>query len=89
MAYAPVEEGTLLGRPQVRRVAKRHDATPAQIAIAWVLRQPDVITIPKAGNPEHVRENRGALDIQLTSKDLRDLFDVFEPPAHKVALEVL
>jgi diketogulonate reductase-like aldo/keto reductase len=89
MAYAPVEEGTLLDHPQVRRVAKRHDATPAQIAIAWVLRQPDVIPIPKAGNPEHVRENRGALDIQLTSKDLRDLDGVFEPPKRKVPLDVI
>ncbi len=88
MAYSPVEEGTLVDHPVVRRVAKRHDATPAQIAIAWVLRQPDVITIPKAGNPEHVRENRGALDIQLTSKDLRDLDDVFEPPKYKVPLDV-
>lgn len=89
MAYAPVEEGALLAHPEVRRVAKRHDATPAQIAIAWVLRQPDVITIPKAGNPEHVRDNRGALDIQLTPKDLRDLDDVFEPPQHKVPLDVI
>lgn len=89
MAYSPVEEGTLVDHPVVRRVAKRHDATPAQIAIAWVLRQPDVITIPKAGNPEHVRENRGALDIQLTSKDLRDLDDVFEPPKYKVPLDVI
>jgi diketogulonate reductase-like aldo/keto reductase len=54
-----------------------------------VLRQPDVITIPKAGNPEHVRKNRDALDIQLTSKDLRDLDDVFEPPKRKVPLEVI
>ncbi|HEX8115250.1 MAG TPA: aldo/keto reductase [Kofleriaceae bacterium] len=88
MAYSPVEGGTLVDHPVVRRVAKRHDATPAQIAIAWVLRQPDVITIPRAGNPEHVRENRGALDIQLTSKDLRDLDDVFEPPKYKVPLDV-
>jgi diketogulonate reductase-like aldo/keto reductase len=88
MAYSPVEEGTLVDHPVVRRVAKRHDATPEQIAIAWVLRQPDVITIPKAGNPEHVRENRGALDIQLTSKDLRDLDDVVEPPKYKVPFDV-
>jgi diketogulonate reductase-like aldo/keto reductase len=89
MAYSPVEEGTLVDHPEVRRVAKRHDATPVQIAIAWVLRQPDVITIPRAGNPEHVRENRGALDIQLTSKDLRDLDDVFEPPKYEVPLDVI
>jgi diketogulonate reductase-like aldo/keto reductase len=89
MAYSPVGEGTLLDHPEVRRVARQHDATPAQIALAWVLRQPDVIAIPKAGTPEHVRENRAALDIRLTSKDLRDLDDVFEPPRRKVPLEVI
>jgi len=46
------------------------------------------MTIPKAGTPEHVRENRGALDVELSSKDLRDLDDVFEAPSSKVPLEV-
>jgi diketogulonate reductase-like aldo/keto reductase len=89
MAYSPIEEGILLDHPALRRVAERHYATCAQIAIAWVLRHPDVITIPKAGKPEHVRENRRALDIQLTSNDLHDLDRVFEAPKRKVRLEVI
>lgn len=89
MAYSPIEEGVLLDDPALKRVAKRHGATSAQIAIAWVLRHPDVMTIPKAGTPEHVRENRGALDIELSSKDLRDLDDVFEAPSNKVPLEMI
>ncbi|MDB4960634.1 MAG: oxidoreductase [Myxococcales bacterium] len=89
MAYSPLDEGTVLEHPALRKVAERHNATPAQIAIAWVLRHPDIITTPKAGTPEHVRENRGALDIQLTSKDLRDLDKVFEPPTQKVPLDVI
>ena len=88
IAYSPIEEGVLLADPALKRVAKRHGATSAQIAIAWVLRHPDVMTIPKAGTPEHVRENRGALDIELSSKDLRDLDDVFEAPSNKVPLEM-
>jgi diketogulonate reductase-like aldo/keto reductase len=88
MAYAPVEKGTLLDDPSLLKVAKRHDATPAQIAIAWVLRNPDIITIPKAGNPDHVRENRGALDIELSKKDLRDLDNVSAAPSQKIALEM-
>jgi diketogulonate reductase-like aldo/keto reductase len=87
MAYAPLEEGELLEHTSLRRVAERHGATAAQIAIAWALRHPDVIAIPKAGTPEHVRDNRRALDIQLTSKDLRDLDHVFEAPDRKVPLE--
>lgn len=88
MAHSPIEEGVLLDDPALKRVAKRHGATSAQIAIAWVLRHPDVMTIPKAGTPEQVRENRGALDIELSSKDLRDLDDVFEAPSNKVPLEM-
>lgn len=89
MAYSPVEEGTLLAHPVLQRVATQHDATPAQIAIAWVLRHPDVITTPKAGKPEHVRENYGALDIELDRKDMRELDRVFEAPTHKFPLDVL
>lgn len=89
MAYSPIDEGRLLDHPALRHVAARHDATSAQIALAWVLRHPDVITTPKAGTPDHVRENRRAVDIQLTSKDLDELDRVFEPPKHKVPLEVI
>jgi diketogulonate reductase-like aldo/keto reductase len=89
MAYAPLEEGELLDHSALRRVAERHGATPAQIAIAWVLQHPDVMAIPKAGTPEHVRENRRALDIQLTSSDLRDLDHVFDAPDRKIPLEAI
>lgn len=89
MAYSPLQEATMLDDRALRKVAERHDATPAQVAIAWVLRHPDIITIPKAGNPEHVRENYRALEIELTSKDLRDLDKVFEPPTEKVPLSVI
>ena len=79
----------MITHPGIQRVAHRHDATPAQIAIAWVLRHPDVLTIPKAGRPEHVHENHGALDIRLSPEDLRDLDRVFEPPRRKLRLAVI
>ena len=72
MAYSPVEQGRLLGRPESGDVAARHGATPAQIALAWLLRQEGVVVIPKAGTQAHVRENRGALDLRLTEADLRE-----------------
>lgn len=89
MAYSPVEEGALLDNPALKLVAERHETSPAQIAIAWVLRHPEVITTPKAGKPEHVRDNRRALDIQLTARDLRELDNVFDAPTAKIPLEVL
>src|SRR5207248_8122305 len=63
IAYSPVEEGLLAGDTHVTlvEIAARHDATPVQVALAWVMRHGDAIAIPKAAKPAHVRENRGAL----------------------------
>src|SRR5207302_6836635 len=58
MAYSPIEHGLLPNNPELKRIAKQHGAKPAHIALAWVLRQDKIIAIPKAGVPEHVRENR-------------------------------
>ncbi|MEK6439178.1 aldo/keto reductase [Pseudonocardia sp. T1-2H] len=89
MAYSPVEQGRLLHEPILAAIARRHDATPAQIALAWVLRNDGVTTIPRSGNPEHVRENAAALDIRLTAEDLAALDGVFPPPRRPMPLEVL
>jgi len=89
MAYSPVEQGRILDRAELQDIATRHGATPAQVALAWVLRQEGIIAIPKAGTPEHVRENRGALDIVLNEKDLAELDRVFPPPRKKVPLQML
>jgi diketogulonate reductase-like aldo/keto reductase len=88
IAYSPVEEGLLTHpHPVLKRVAKRHDATPAQIALAWVIREDGVVAIPKAADPKHVRENRGAADIKLAKRDLEELDESFPPPAGKKPLE--
>jgi len=89
MAYSPIEQGRLLANRTLHRVAARHDVPPAQVALAWVLRADGVIAIPKSADPDHVRENRRALDLQLTPEDLRDLDREFQPPSKSVPLEVL
>jgi diketogulonate reductase-like aldo/keto reductase len=89
MAYSPIERGRLAKDATVKAMATRLDATAAQVALAWVLRQQGVIAIPKAAQVEHVRENRGALDIALSSDDLNKLDDAFPPPAHKTPLEMI
>jgi diketogulonate reductase-like aldo/keto reductase len=88
-AYSPVEQGRLLRNRVLQAVAARHGATPAQIALAWVLRDEGVNAIPKAGTPEHVRENRGALEIRLTPQDLAKLDAAFPPPDGPRPLELL
>src|SRR6266446_673107 len=92
MAYSPIEHGStgqrsMLEHPQLKKIARRHQVTPAQVALAWLLQQ-DVVTIPKASNPKHVRENRGALDLKLAETDLMELDLAFPPPRTKMPLEV-
>ncbi|MER7012015.1 aldo/keto reductase [Saccharopolyspora sp. NPDC000359] len=89
MAYSPIEQGRLLGEPALHRVAERHSANPAQVAIAWVLAQDGVCAIPKAATPEHVEQNRAALDVELTAEDLAELDAAFPAPKHPVPLEIL
>ncbi|MBK5198104.1 MAG: aldo/keto reductase [Methyloceanibacter sp.] len=89
MAYSPIEQGRLLRQRTLTSVAVRHRATPAQIALAWVLRQTDMMVIPKAANESHVLENRAALDITLTDADLAELDHSFPPPRGPRPLELL
>ncbi|MFK0261307.1 aldo/keto reductase [Streptomyces angustmyceticus] len=89
MAYSPVEQGRLLGHDALTALASARGATPAQVALAWVLRHDDVIAIPKAAGAAHVEENRAALDLSLTNDDLRFLDDAFPPPSGKQPLELL
>jgi len=93
MAYSPIDRsrstrGGMLGNPHLKSIASRHGATPAQVALAWLLQQENVIVIPKAGQEPHVRENRAALDLRLTDEDLADLDHAFPPPRKKTALEM-
>jgi len=89
MAYSPVEQGRLAVKEALHQVAKVHGVTPYQIAIAWLLRNPDVIVIPKAGSEPHVRENRATTDIRLTEDDCAKLDAAFRPPIRRIPLESL
>ena len=89
MAYTPLGQGQMLGNPALAEIARRRDATPAQIALAWLLRQDGTIVIPKASRLEHVRENRGALEVTLTEEDMAALDRAFPPPKRKSPLGML
>jgi diketogulonate reductase-like aldo/keto reductase len=86
MAYTPLGHGRMLADPSLAEIARRHVATPAQVALAWLLRREGTIVIPKAARPEHVRENRGAVDIALTAEDLAAIDRAFPPPRRRSAL---
>lgn len=89
MAYSPVDQGVLARNTTLEAIAARHNATAAQIALAWVMAQPGVIAIPKAGKQEHVRQNVAALDIKLTPDDFADIDRAFPPPTRKRGLEMI
>jgi diketogulonate reductase-like aldo/keto reductase len=89
MAYSPIEQGALPDAPVIAQIAKRHSATVFQIALAWVLRQPGLIAIPKAASLAHVAENAGAADIVLTAEDLAAIDAALPPPSRKSPLEML
>jgi diketogulonate reductase-like aldo/keto reductase len=89
MAYTPIEQGRMLRHKALAEIAARHGVTPAQVALAWLLRQDGMIVIPKASRQEHVRENRDALDVKLTADDLAALDRAFPPPKARTSLGML
>ncbi len=89
MAYTPLDQGRILGNRTLQEIAARHGASAAQVALAWLLRQDGMIVIPKATRPEHVRDNRGALDLRLDVDDLAALDRAFPPPKGCTALGML
>ncbi|MFD6314691.1 aldo/keto reductase [Streptomyces nigra] len=88
MAYSPIEQGRILGAEALGAVARALGATPAQVALAWVLEQ-GVSAIPRSGSPDHVRENRGAVDLRLPAEALEVLDEAFPPPTAATPLEML
>lgn len=97
MAYSPIEQGRLLSRGPSRgpktdvlaQIAARHDTTAAQVALAWCLRDGNVLAIPKSARAEHVRENAAALDLHLTEDDNATLDAGFPAPGSPTPLATL
>ena len=88
MAYSPLGQGPLLRKPALKKIADKHGADPAAVALAWVLRHPGVITIPKAVKPDHVRANLKALEVKLDAEDLKALDAAFPPPKRAAPLDM-
>ena len=87
MAYSPLDQGgRLLQAPVLKTIAARHEASAAQIALAWLLQRPQTVVIPKSAQPARIAENLAAVDIRLDDVDLRELDEAFPPPAEAVRL---
>lgn len=93
MAYSPLAQAGrlrrgLLTHSVISDIARAHDASTAQILLAWVIRQPGVIAIPKAASVAHVEQNAAALEITLSADELRLLDKAWPAPAGKTALDM-
>lgn len=89
MAYSPLGQGELLGNRALARIAKSVGASPAQIALAWLLRQRDMMVIPQSSDAAHVRENRAAVDVELDNMTLAALDAAFPPPTGPTPLAMI
>ena len=86
MAYCPIDQGALAADATFAEIGTSHGVSAAQAALAWVLRQPDVIAIPKAGRERHLRDNFAAAGLALTARDLASIDARFAPPRRKQRL---
>ena len=89
MAYSPIEQGRVLSNHTLAKLARARGATPAQLALAWVLSREGILAIPKASRLDHVRENAAALAITLTAEEGAALDAAFPPPTRGSGLEML
>ncbi len=89
MAYSPLGQGAILRNAGLGKVAAKHGVSPAAVAIAWTMRHPHVVSIPKASNLAHVTENFAAADLVLDAADLAELDKAFPPPKGKRPLGML
>jgi diketogulonate reductase-like aldo/keto reductase len=89
MAYSPIEQAQLLASTKLQAIASDIGATPAQLAIAWLLTQPDVIVIPKTTHIARLEENLGALDLTIDAATLAALDAAFPPPRKRTPLAML
>ncbi|MGB3574130.1 MAG: aldo/keto reductase, partial [Phormidesmis sp.] len=89
MAYSPIEQGRLLNNRALKTMAQERGVTPAQIAIAWLLHQGEVIVIPKSSRIEHIAQNYAALNLTLSREELAALDAAFPAPARTIPLAML
>ncbi|MNP70462.1 putative oxidoreductase YtbE [compost metagenome] len=94
MAYCPLAQAGrlrsgLMNHPAVNDIARQHNASAAQVLLAWVIHHQGVMAIPKASSIEHVKENASALEITFSAEELARLDAAFPAPGRKTALDVV
>jgi 2,5-diketo-D-gluconate reductase B len=78
VAYSPLARGKVFDAPEIRQVAEKHDASPAQVSLTWLLQKEGVTAIPKASSEAHIRDNWGALDLEHDDEDVTTIESIDE-----------
>jgi len=86
MAYSPLGGGALVRHPLLMQIAATRGATAAQLALAWCVRAPDVVAVPKSVDRHRIDENWQARNLRLTAEELGKLDQAFPPPHTKQPL---
>ncbi|MGA9380640.1 MAG: aldo/keto reductase [Phormidium sp.] len=89
MAYSPIEQGRLLNNQTLNAIAQERGVTAAQVALAWVLQQENVIVIPKSSQIDHIKQNFAAMDLKLSAEELNTLDAAFPRPPKPLPLQML
>ena len=89
MAYCPFDEGRILSDRTLTAIGRKHGVSTAQVALAWLLAKPGVIAIPKAGDPDHLRQNVAAANLKLDADDLGEIDRRWPPPTAKQGLAIV
>ena len=88
MAYCPLGQGRLIDNPSIKPIAKKHNVTNAAVALAFTLRLPGMISIPKSSHEKRIMENAAAVDLVLDEQDLAKLNQIFPAPRRKLPLAI-
>lgn len=94
MAYCPIigqepeKKEHVYNHPIIKDIAKAHNISVIQLLLSWVMNQENMIAIPKAGSPEHIKQNTDTLDIQLNKEELQQLDMAFPAPEKRVPLSI-
>ena len=89
MAYSPLGRGSLVRHPLLVQLGRARGVSAAQVALAWCLREPDVIAIPKSVDPARIEENLAAAQLRLTAAELAQIDQAFPPPKSKQPLDMV
>lgn len=83
-AYSPLARGDVFDNEIIKEIADKHNVTPAQISLAWILSDKHRIAIPKTANPDHLQGNLDAINVQLSADEIEKINGLARADGRKI-----